>query len=276
LNVNPPRTVTVHSFALAMGVVASLYVLVCVVGRLSYRSILYPAPHSDPVPPPSGAHLVALRAADGVPVQAMDFAGPGAPAPLTVVYFHGNGEVIGDNVWMAQRLVGQGFAVRLVEYRGYGRSNGSAPSEAGLYADATAALDDLAARGTGADRVVLWGTSLGTGVATEMARRGRGRALVLVAPYTSIPDMAARVTPFVPVRLVVGDHFDNLAKAPGLNLPTVVVHGTADEVIPFAMGERVARAIGGSHFEPIAQGHHMDCFLVDPGLLARVATLVRN
>ena len=168
----------------------------------------------------------------------------------------------------------QGFAVTLVEYRGYGRSKGPQPTEAGLYADATAALDDLSARGVAANRVVLWGISLGTGVATEMALRGRGSALVLVAPYTSIPDMARRTAPYLPVRLLVGDRFDNLSKGPSLRLPTVVVHGTADEVVPFTMGERIAGAIPGSRFQRVEGAHHMDCFLTDKGLTAKVASLL--
>jgi fermentation-respiration switch protein FrsA (DUF1100 family) len=201
---------------------------------------------------------------------------PNPAAARTVVYFHGNGEVVDDDVWVAERLVSLGFAVTLVEYRGYGRSSAAGPSEKGLCADATAVLDDLAARGIGKDRVVLWGASLGTGVAVEMATRGRGAALVLVSPYTSIPDMAARTAPFLPVRWLVGDRFDSLAKVPSLHLPAVVVHGLDDEVIPFAMGERIARALHGSHFERIPGGHHMDCFLVDPDLFARVTARIRG
>jgi fermentation-respiration switch protein FrsA (DUF1100 family) len=246
-----------------------LYLALCVVARLGYRVLVYPAPRTDSAPVPAEARVLTLRAADGVPVHALDF--PAAAGARHVVYFHGNGEVIGDDVWMAQRLHAHGLGVTLVEYRGYGRSSGAgSPTEDGLYADATEVLDDLAARGIGPSRVVLWGASLGTGVATEMARRGRGAALVLVAPYTSIPDMAARVAPWLPVRLLVGDKFDNLAKAPSLTVPAVVVHGTDDEVIPFRMGERIAATLPGARFERVAGGHHMECFLADPGLLARV------
>jgi pimeloyl-ACP methyl ester carboxylesterase len=255
-----------------LGFFAVPFVAVSLLGRLGYRSLLYPAPQVDDAALPPGARVLALRAADGVPVHAVEFANPSAPR--TVVYFHGNGEVVGDNIGMAQSLVAQGFAVTLVEYRGYGRSRGPSPNETGLYADASAVLDDLAARGVGADRVVLWGASLGTGVAVEMARRGRGAALVLVAPYTSIPDMAAGIVPFLPVRWIIGDRFDNAGKAPLLRLPAVVVHGTHDEVIPFAMGERVAAALPGSRFERVEGGHHMDCFLVDPALVGRVAAVV--
>jgi hypothetical protein len=250
------------------GGLVPLYVLACLAGHVGYRSVLYPAPRTDDAPLPPGARLVELRSSDGVAVHAMELGSQNARR--TVVYFHGNGEVIGDDIGMANALVARGFAVTLAEYRGYGRSVGTSPTEAGIYADATAVLDDLASRGVGADRVVLWGASLGTGVAIEMARRGRGAALVLVAPYTSIPDMAARMTPFLPVNVLVGDRFDNLGKAPSVRVPTVVVHGTEDEVVPFAMGERVAAAISGSHFERVTNGHHMNCFDFDRSLLGRV------
>jgi pimeloyl-ACP methyl ester carboxylesterase len=265
--------VTVRRVALVLAAIGgSLYLLACLVGRLSYRSLLYPVPalHDEIVPP--GARLVALSAADGLAVHTIEFADP--TASRTVVYFHGRAEIASDNVEMAQRLVAFGYAVTLVEYRGYGRSRAGAPTEDGLYADATAILDDLAARGVGADRIVLWGASLGTGIAVEMAHRGRASALVLVAPYTSIPAMAAGVTPFLPVRLLVGDRFDNLAKAPSLRIPTVVVHGTEDGVVPFPMGEQVARAVPNGRFEAVRGGHHMDCFEVDPTLLERVARAI--
>jgi pimeloyl-ACP methyl ester carboxylesterase len=254
-----------------MARVLGVYLLLCVLARLGYRLLLYPAPHESDRPVPAGAVLRELRAADGVPVHVLEF--PNSSARRTVVYFHGNGETIDDEAWFAQDLVRHGFAVTLVEYRGYGRSTRSSdakPTEAGLYADADAALADLAARGIGADRILLWGISLGTGVATEMARHGRGAALVLVAPYTSIVDMAARLAPFLPVRFLITDRFDNLAKAPSLAVPAVVVHGTDDEVIPHAMGERVAAAIPGARLELVPGGHHMNCFAVDRGLLGRV------
>jgi fermentation-respiration switch protein FrsA (DUF1100 family) len=257
---------------LVLAGVAQMYLLACVLGRVGYRFLLYPAPRTDDAPLPPGARVRELRAADGVRVHAIEL--PNPVSARTVVYFHGNGEVAGDDLWMAKSLVAQGFAVTLAEYRGYGRSSASSPSEAGLYADASAVLDDLAELGVGSDRIVLWGASLGTGVAVEMALRGRGAALVLVSPYTSIVDMARRMTPFLPVSLLVGDKFDTESKAARLALPTVIVHGTDDEIVPFAMGERVARAVRGSRFERIEGGHHMDCFIVGRGLLGRVVRAI--
>jgi pimeloyl-ACP methyl ester carboxylesterase len=154
--------------------------------------------------------------------------------------------------------------VVLCEYRGYGLSSGVAPSEEGFYRDAEAILDDLAARGVGPDRVVLFGQSLGTGVAAEMAARGRGAALVLVTPYTSIPDMGEHFTahmPLLPVRLLMRERFATLEKAPRIAIPTLVLHGTDDEVVPYEMGKRIAATLPRGRLITVPAGHHNDLFL---------------
>jgi fermentation-respiration switch protein FrsA (DUF1100 family) len=164
--------------------------------------------------------------------------------------------------------------VLLVEYRGYGLSRGAEPSEEGLYDDAEAALDGLAARGVGPDRVVLWGTSLGTGVAAEMARRGRGAALVLVTPYTSLPDVVTDVVPLLPAGLLLPQRFDTLGKTAQIRVPTLVIHGDADEIVPFWMGTRLASAIPGARLLRVAGGRHGDLFLRDrERLLAAISAL---
>jgi fermentation-respiration switch protein FrsA (DUF1100 family) len=110
---------------------------------------------------------------------------------------------------------------------------------------------------------VLWGTSLGTGVAAEMARRGRGARLVLEAPYTSIPGLVADVAPFVPADLLVLDRFDTLSKSSEIRIPTLVLHGDADEVVPFWMGRRLADAIPGARLVRVPGAHHGDLFARD-------------
>ena len=160
----------------------------------------------------------------------------------------------------------------LVEYRGYGASRGPDPCEEGLYLDAEAVLDMLNQRGMGPDRIVLWGTSLGTGVAAEMARRGRGSSLILVSPYTSIPDLVTHVLRALPARALMPEQFDTLAKSAEIRVPTLVVHGDADEIVPFAMGERVARAIVGARLLRVAGGHHGDLFALEgKRLLSEIA-----
>jgi fermentation-respiration switch protein FrsA (DUF1100 family) len=109
-----------------------------------------------------------------------------------------------------------------------------------------------------------------------MARRGRGRALVLVTPFTSIPDAAAFHAPFLPTRLIISEQFDTLSRAGAINVPTLVVHGTLDEVVPFFMGERVAAAIAGARFVRIEGGRHNDLFDRDPHLLRTIAAFSRG
>jgi pimeloyl-ACP methyl ester carboxylesterase len=207
---------------------------------------------------PADAVLETTVARDGATVHALELRGP--PGAPVLVHFHNNSETMSGPMAMARALRARGLDVMLVEYRGYGLSQagGREPDEEGLYRDAEAALDMLAARGVGPDRVVLSGTSLGTGVAAEMARRGRGAALVLISPYTSIPDLVTDRVPFAPSRLLVADRFETLQKAPAIDVPTLVIHGDADDVVPFWMGRRVASAIGGARFVRVAGGRHGD------------------
>jgi hypothetical protein len=223
--------------------------------RLLHRRVLYQPPGDDaPAVIPEGAVLLTARAADGVMVNALHFEAPNATR--TIVHFHGNAETVEANAFLGREMKKRGFSVVLVEYRGYGRSRGTSPNEEGLYLDAAAILDALAARGVGPDRVVLWGQSLGTGVAAEMASRGRGARLVLVAPFTSTVDMAARIVPFLPASMVMGDRYDTIAKAPGITAPTLVVHGDIDDVIPFEQGEKVSRTLPHGSFLKVPEGRH--------------------
>jgi uncharacterized protein len=233
---------------------ALAYGLIVVGARLLHRRVLYQPPDDEKQELPEGATLLTAKASDGVAVNALEFANP--KATRTVVHFHGNAETVDANAFLAREMKKRGFAMVLVEYRGYGRSQGTRPDEQGLYDDASAMLDLLAARGVGPDRIVLWGQSLGTGVATEMARRGRGSRLVLVAPFTSTVAMARRIVPVLPASLVMVDRFDTLAKAPAIAVPTLVVHGDIDDVIPFEQGEIVSHAFPNGTFLKIPEGRH--------------------
>lgn len=241
----------------AMNIVfaAMAYALMVLAARLLHRRVLYQPP-DDPTTAalPEGATLLTAKAADGVPVNALVFDNP--KATRTIVHFHGNAETAEANAFLARELKKRGFATVLVEYRGYGRSKGTSPTEEGLYLDAAAVLDALGARGLKPADIVLWGQSLGTGVAAEMANRSRGDRLVLVAPFTSTVDMASRVIPFMPVSMVMIDRFDTLAKAPSIAAPALVVHGDIDDVIPFEQGEKVSKALPHATFLKVPEGRH--------------------
>jgi pimeloyl-ACP methyl ester carboxylesterase len=250
----------------------AVYVALCVGARATYRRFVYPAPPPRVTDPGLG-ELLDLRASDGVSAHARWFRPP--EGARLVAYFHGNGELADDNVPLALDLEQRGLGALLVEYRGFGASAGAAPpSEDGLYLDAEAALDEAARRGIGPDRVALWGTSLGTGVAAEMARRERGSALVLVSPFTSLPDVASSVAWWLPVSLLLPDRFDTLAKAGAIRVPAVVAHGDRDELVPFAMGRAVAGAIDGARFVPVVGAMHGNVY--DVGGAALMDALVAH
>ena len=242
-------------------VAGAVYLALCGAGRLGYRVLLYPAPPDPPFVPPAGAQLLSLHGDDGKLVVAARFPATREDA-RTLVLFHGNGETLGGRVPLAEDLVARGLGVVLTEYRGYGLAAASGPpDEAGLYRDASAILDALEREGVGPSRLALMGISLGTGVAAEMAARGRAASLILVSPYTSITAMAQGTAPFLPASWICPDRFDTLAKAPGIRLPTLVIHGDADEVVPFAMGRAVAAAVPGATLKVVHGGHHNDLFI---------------
>lgn len=254
----PNRT---FRFLLALlGGAVTLYLAFVLAISLTFRALLYPAPLDLGGPNPPRAELRELLAKDGKAVHALHFRNPSATT--TLVHFHGNSDTVRSMGGVASDLVAQGFAVLLVEYRGYGSSRASGPpTEEGLYLDAEAALDALAGEGVGPGQVVLWGTSLGTGIATEMAVRGRGRALILVTPFTSIPAIVDKAAPgLLPSRFIARDRYDTLGKAPSVHVPTLVCHGDADEVVPYEMGREVAAAIRGAKLFTVPGAHHGDIY----------------
>jgi len=257
----------------ALAGTALAYLALCLVARFGYRVLLYPAPHDRAFFPPPGVTLLSLHADDGALVVAAELP-PVDPHARTVVIFHGNGESMGGRMPLAVGLHVRGLGVVLAEYRGYGLAGPSGPpDESGLYGDASAILDDLGRQGIGPSRVTLMGISLGTGVAAEMAARGRAASLILVSPFTSITAMASRVVPFLPTGWICPDRFDTLSKAPRIRVPTLVIHGDADEVVPFAMGSEVAAAIPGATLRVVHGGHHNDLPLDSGGELEEAIAL---
>jgi alpha-beta hydrolase superfamily lysophospholipase len=244
------------------------YAAIVLLAWLGQRRLLYPAPARSAPPELGGATLERIQEPGRRTVYALHLPAPaGAP---TLVHFHGNGEDLSDQVWLARELGRRGLGVFAVEYPGYGLAKDEAgPSEARIYEDSERAIARLRALGVPRDRTVLCGQSLGTGVAAEMARRGHGVRLLLITPYTSISDLAARALPFLPARWLVQDRFDTEAKAPELRLPVLVVHGDEDEVIPVEMGRRLSEVLPDARLLRIPGGRHNDLFALHRDTLLR-------
>jgi uncharacterized protein len=164
---------------------------------------------------------------------------PAEPGRTTLLYFHGNGGSLLNRRDRARLLTEGGRGLLLASYRGYSGSTGS-PSENGLRTDARTAYDWLAER-VPADRIVLYGESLGSGVAVRLAMERPVAGLILDAPFTSTADVAGHHYWYLPVWLL-RDQYRSIDRIHDLKAPLLVMHGDRDGVIPIALGERLFEA----------------------------------
>lgn len=258
-----PRPLTFRS--LILGVVVPVLLLYVVLAGLLYfnqRSLMY-FPNAERAAP----------AADGPAIQVVEITTrdgerlvgwwlPPQEGQPTLLFFNGNAAGLADQRGRWQRIADQGVGVLAIGYRGYDGSTGS-PSEAGLHEDARAAYDWLAARTDPAD-IVIHGFSLGSGVATRLASEHPARALILEAPYTSTADVAARTYPWLPVRWLMKDQYRSADIIDQVNMPILILHGDADEVIPYDLGrtlydrapapKQFIRMIGSNHNTLVRDG----------------------
>jgi uncharacterized protein len=252
-----------------------LYGAITLAAFFGQRALMYPAPRrSSAELRARDATLETIPTAEGTVFALYARAPAGAP---TLVWFHGNGEDLNDMPDLAREFSAAGVGFYAVEYPGYGPMSDRATNEAAVYAAARAAIDHLRDQlHVPASQTVLVGHSLGTGVAAEMARRGQGGRLVLIAPYTSMVDMARRIAPFLPASLLIRDRYDTRAKAGELALPALVIHGSDDEVIPVAMGRRIADLLPRATLVVVPGARHNDLFAVAPDLVRRIALFARR
>ncbi len=213
------------------------------------------------------------RTADGLGLSA--WYRPSSDGLPTLVMFHGNGGQHGDRARSMLSYMERGYGVLLASYRGYGENPGS-PTEEGLYADARAALDWLASEGVGSGTVVLYGESLGSGVAVQMAAERSVAAIVLEAPFTSAVDVGQAAYRWLPVGLLMKDRFDNLSKIDEVSAPLLLMHGEADRVVATRFGRELFEAANGpksARFIPGGGHNDLDRFGISETVLEFLATL---
>ena len=188
---------------------------------------------------------------------------PGRIDGTTLLWFHGNAGNLGDRVGLLELLHDEfGIGIFAIDYRGYGRSEGK-PSEAGLYADARAALDAAQTHGdASANEIVVFGQSLGAAVAVELASSHSVRGVVLEAAFTSIQDMARHHYSFLPVWPLLRTSFDSEARIDSIDAPLLMVHGENDDIVPLDMGRRLfAAAKAPKEFSKVEEAGHNDVYL---------------
>jgi len=230
-----------------------------VVMFLAQRSFIYPVPQNFRIAPAAAgfeaAEEVLLTTADGEKVIVWHVPPRGDHA--VVLYFHGNGDALAGLAGRFREITQDGTGLVALSYRGYGGSSGR-PTEQGLRLDAEAAHAFASAR-YDAERIVVWGFSLGSGVATALAADHPIGKLVLEAPFTSITDVAAAAFPFLPVRLLIRDEFRSDRRIARVQAPLLIMHGAQDLTISMELSQRLfALANQPKQFVSFPEGGHND------------------
>lgn len=250
------------------------YLGVCLLIALFQRTLMYPGRSTQGQPEAAvreqpGMELIRL----GETVAAY-FPAKDSDAP-TVLFFYGNGDCLAYFLPFADELRHRGLGVAVMEYPGYGVSDGSMTERQATEA-AVQLHDALTARGIDPDRLVVAGVSLGGGVAVDLATKRPVAGVATFSTFTSMSDMARRIVPIVPPFLVI-DRYDNRAKLPAIKAPLFLVHGTADTLIPYAMAAELEAAAGGEVTRyPVAGAGHNDLFQIGgPALWDDLSAWVR-
>ena len=223
------------------------------------RAFIFPIPQTQRTSPEAAGFPEAeehvLPTADGEKVIVWHV--PAKPGHAVVIYFPGNGDFLAGLAGRFRDITLDGTGLVALSYRGYAGSSGQ-PSEQGLLRDAAAAYAFTTMR-YAAERIVVWGFSLGSGVAVALAAEQPVGKLILEAPYTSIADVAASAFPMLPVRWLVRDQFHSDRRIARVTAPLLIMHGARDPTIPLRFGERLfALAHEPKQFVRFPEGGHND------------------
>lgn len=223
-----------------LAVLAGVYVLVCLLAFVFQKKMVF-FPDRAMIADPSQAGLaysdVFLDTADGIRLHGWFV--PSAETGLVVLFFHGNAGNISHRIESIRLFHELGLSVFIVDYRGYGRSGGSA-GEKGMYADARAAYRFLVERQNVAPGDILFfGRSLGAAVAADLAAEFSPRGLILESCFPRLADVGARAYPLLPVRRLLRVRYDLSDPISRVDCPKLIIHSRQDEIVPFELGQRV-------------------------------------
>jgi uncharacterized protein len=232
------------------------------------------------LPPPAGAENVWFKSADGTRLHGWYFTSSITTEAATIIYFHGNGGNVLNVGWLAQSLAKRGFNVLIFDYRGYGLSDGTAANEEDLYLDGEAAAAFVTNEKHAApERVVLYGQSLGTAIATEVATRRKCGALILESGFSSASSLASRVLPWLPrwSHFLGRNRFESARKLSVISVPVLISHGDPDLTIPMDEG----RALFAAAKEPkklliVAGAGHSVFGFAGPAYLDQLEQFIRD
>ena len=245
-------------------VIAIAYaVLAAMVFFVQPHLVYYPQVGRNLIATPSDEGLtyetVRLNTADGERLHGWFVPAPDAKG--TVLFFHGNAGNISHRIGYLTMFYRLGYNSFILDYRGYGQSSGT-PSEQGTYRDATAAWEYITGeKGIVPSSVVLFGESLGGAVASWLAVQESPGLLVLASAFTSVPDMGAKLYPYLPVRLLSRFEYNTLDHLKDVTCPVFVAHSREDEIVPFEHGQALYEAAPSPKQFLELQGGHNDGFI---------------
>lgn len=225
------------------------------------RSFVYlpPSDYLSPAQLGSSAQEVAFNLGEDGAASAWWIAPENEDAPV-VMFFHGNGSAVYSNYDIYADLRAAGYGVMGVGYAGYPGREGpqGKPTQAAIVDGAAAQYGWLLEQGIAPARIIFYGTSLGTGVASQLSARlsaeTRPALLVLEAPFNSVLDMAKRQMPIFPIGALMKDQFRSDLALKNMDVPLLWMHGTADEVIPLSQGQKLYDGYGGPKSQLIVDG----------------------
>jgi hypothetical protein len=258
---HPREFAMVTGLGIAMGLVVAVLVIRVLEKHLIYSPPRYPEGFANPASYGLRLEEVWIATEDGLRLNAWFLRAPSSPKVLLM--FHGNAENIGYGLRRLRVFARLGVNVLALDYRGYGKSEGS-PDEAGIYRDAEAAYRYLTEiRQFQPKNIVVYGQSLGGAVAIDLASRHACGSLIVESSFTSGREMARRAFRIPLLEYAIKSHFDSLAKIENVRSPVLIIHGTRDEVVPFSMGQRLYEAAPEPKtFLPVEGAGHNDVFEV--------------
>ena len=156
----------------------------------------------------------------------------------TLVFFHGNAGDLSNRIYKLNELDKLNINILLISWRGFSGNEGY-PTEKNLYEDAEAAIKWLNKKKVSNSQIILYGESLGTGVAVEIASKNNFNSIILESPFTSIENSAKIYYPYLPVSFLLKDRYDSISKIKKINSPILIMHGRKDDIVPFFMGKKL-------------------------------------
>jgi len=233
-----------------------------------YKQIYHPQRKMDAAPRQLGRPFedVFIPVENGQRVNAWYFPPQSQSSPV-ILFCHGNGGNISHRLDLSAMLLEAGAGVLLLDYRGYGQSDGR-PGEENTYRDAQAAYHWLSAKGVAGTNIIAYGESLGGGVVSELARREPLGGLILQSTFTSMTDVGAELFPWLPVRLISTIKYNTRPKLSQLRLPVLILHSRQDELVAFHHAEENFAAANEPKFlREIKGGHNDGLWVSRPAML---------